>query len=52
MIKTPQKKFFCDKFDSKFRLEIFMNSFTEDIEIINITDDNGITSVYYLQEKK
>lgn len=52
MIKTPKKQFFCDKFDSKFRLEIFMNSFTEDIEIINITDDNGITSVYYLQEKK
>lgn len=48
-LKTPQKKFFCDKFTSKFSLELFMNSFKEDIEIINITDDNGITSVYYLK---
>lgn len=51
-LKTPNQIFCCERFDNAVTLEAWMNNLREEVDIINVTDDNGITSIYYLKNKK
>ena len=49
MIKDKTKNLVALDFRDKFNMCSYINSIKSEIDIINITDDNGIYTIFYLE---
>lgn len=49
MIKDKTKKLRALDFRDKFNMCSYINSIKSEIDIINITDDNGVYTIFYLE---
>jgi hypothetical protein len=52
MIKDKTRKLYAIDFRDKLSMCSYINSMKKEIDIINITHDNGIYTIYYLEETK
>ena len=49
MIKDETKTLRALEFRDKFNMCSYINSMKYEIDIINITDDNGVYTIFYLE---
>ena len=52
MIKDKTKNLIAIEFSNNFSLCAYINNMNEEIDIINITQDNGNFTIFYLENKK
>lgn len=52
MIKDKTKNLIAIEFSNNFSLCAYMNNMKEEIDIINITQDNGNFTIFYLENAK
>lgn len=50
MLKTKTEKLRALDFKDKFNMCSYINSMKRDIDIINITDSDGIYTIFYLEK--
>jgi hypothetical protein len=50
MIKTKKHQLRVCDFNNKFQMCSFVNALKSDIDIINITHNNGLYTIFFLEE--